>query len=147
MNFEKIKWQLLSLKTKHEKKLRFLIVGSINTMVGLSVYPILYVVFSPVGFGYIQVLLLAQIPCITFSFITNKYFVFRTKGNLTKEYAKFSIFHMTLLLINLIFLPTLVEVLRINPIVSQTLFVILVIVTSFIWHNSITFKLPKETNL
>ena len=146
MNFEKIKWQILHIASNNKKKLRFLIAGGLNTLVGLSVYPLLYFLLLPAGFGYIQVLLLAQIPCVTFSFITNKYFVFKTKGNLTKEYIKFFIFHMVLLLINLIFLPTLVEMFKINPVYSQTLFVILVIFTSFFWHDSITFRLSKEKN-
>ncbi|OIN00904.1 GtrA family protein [Polynucleobacter sp. QLW-P1DATA-2] len=123
-----------------KKKYVFLIAGGVNTLVGFLVYPLLYLALSPVGFGYIQILLAAQIPCITFSFATNKYFVFRTKGNLKKEYLKFTVFYAVILLINLIFLPILVEIFGVSPIISQTLFVALTIVTSFFWHNFITFK-------
>ena len=128
------------MASDHEKKIRFLIAGGVNTLVGFLVYPLLYLALSPVGFGYIQILLAAQIPCITFSFATNKYFVFRTKGNLKKEYLKFTVFYAVILLINLIFLPILVEIFGVSPIISQTLFVALTIVTSFFWHNFITFK-------
>lgn len=129
----------------HNKKLRFLIAGGVNTLVGLSVYPILYFYLEPIGFGYIEVLLLAQIICITFSFASNKYFVFKTKGNLKKEYIKFFIFYGFYLLLNLLCLPFLVEVMKISPIISQTLFSIAIIISSYFWHNFITFKKPKES--
>lgn len=124
----------------HEKKLRFLIAGGVNTIVGLSVYPLLYIALEPLGIGYFQVLILSQFPSITFSFITNKYFVFRTKGNLKREYIKFFTFYGFYFLLNLICLPLLVEVLKINPIISQTLFAIAIIMTSYFWHNAVTFK-------
>lgn len=130
---------------RHEKKLRFLIAGGLNTVIGLSVYPILYYFLEPLGVGYIQVLLLAQIICITFSFISNKYFVFKTKGNIKKEYAKFFMFYGLYLVLNLICLPFLVEAIQISPIISQTFFSIAIIISSYFWHNFITFKQPKES--
>ena len=129
----------------HEKKLRFLIAGAINTAIGLAVYPLLYWGLEPMGFGYIQVLVMAQVICITFSFTTNKYYVFKSKGNLKKEYLKFFAFHGLYFALNLICLPILVELLKINPIISQTIFAVAVIVTSYFWHNAITFKSTKES--
>ena len=129
----------------HEKKVRFLIAGCVNTLVGLSVYPILFILLKPIGFGYMEVLFLAQLICITFSFISNKYFVFKTKGNIKKEYVKFFMFYGFYLAVNVICLPVMVEVIKITPIVAQTLFSIAIIVTSYFWHNFITFKQPKES--
>jgi putative flippase GtrA len=131
--------------TGHEKKLRFLIAGSINTLVGLSVYPLLFIVLEPMGVGYIKVLIIAQLICITFSFISNKYYVFKSKGNLRQEYIKFFMFHGFYFLLNLICLPVLVEIFKINPIISQTLFAIFIIVTSYFWHNAVTFKSTPES--
>uniref|UniRef100_B1XTF3 GtrA family protein n=1 Tax=Polynucleobacter necessarius subsp. necessarius (strain STIR1) TaxID=452638 RepID=B1XTF3_POLNS len=136
---------LCSIIINHNKKLRFLIAGGVNTLIGLSVYPILYFFLEPIGFGYIEVLLIAQLICITFSFITSKYFVFKTKGNSHKEYIKFFIFYGFYGALNLLCLPFFVEVLKITPIISQALFSITIIVTSYFWHNFITFKQPKES--
>jgi putative flippase GtrA len=133
------------LVSRHEKKLRFLIAGGINTLIGLSVYPALYFLTSPLGAGYIQVLLWAQIICITFSFVTNKYFVFKTKGNIKKEYAKFFAFYAIYFAINLIFLPIMVEGLGISPIIAQTIFSIAIVISSYFWHNFITFRKFKES--
>jgi putative flippase GtrA len=136
---------LHSIIINHNKKLRFLIAGGVNTLVGLSIYPILYLILEPIGVGYIKILLLAQVISITFSFITSKYFVFKTKGNSRKEYIKFFIFYGFYGALNLLCLPFFVEVLKITPIISQALFSIAIIVTSYFWHNFITFKQPKES--
>jgi len=136
---------LRSIIINHNKKLRFLIAGGVNTLVGLSIYPILYLILEPIGIGYIKILLLAQVITITFSFITSKYFVFKTKGNSHKEYIKFFIFYGFYGALNLLCLPFFVEVLKITPIISQALFSIAIIVTSYFWHNFITFKQPKES--
>lgn len=132
------------LIARHEKKLRFLIAGGVNTLVGLSVYPLLYLLLDPLGWGYIKVLLLAQVICITFSFVSNKYFVFKTKGNIHKEYAKFFLFYGLYLALNLLCLPLLVEKMGISPIISQTLFSVAIIVSSYFWHNFFTFRQEKE---
>lgn len=133
------------LINRHEKKLRFLIAGGVNTLVGLSVYPVLYFLFSPLGAGYIQILLLAQIICITFSYVSNKYFVFKTKGNIKKEYAKFFSFYAIYLGLNLIVLPIMVEGLKMSPVIAQTIFSIAIVISSYFWHNFITFKQHQES--
>jgi putative flippase GtrA len=112
------------------KKIRFIIAGGINTAFGLSVYPLIYFFLEPFGIGYIKALFIASIISITFSFLTSKYYVFNFYG-----------FYFS---INLICLPILVEVLKITPIISQTLFSIFIIVTSYYWHNFVTFKNVKE---
>lgn len=126
--------------SKHQKKIRFLIAGGINTAVGLAVYPILYVLLNPFGVGYIRALIFSQIICITFSFVSNKYFVFKTKGNIKKEYPKFFAFYGIYFVLNLLCLPAMVEMLNMNPMIAQTLFSIAIIVSSYFWHNTITFK-------
>ena len=143
--FENLKLAIFKLSSGHQKKFRFLIAGGVNTIVGLSVYPLLFITLEPLGAGYVQVLIIAQIICISFSFVSNKYFVFKTIGNLKKEYFRFFIFHGFYFLLNLICLPLLVEILKINPVISQTLFVAVIIMTSYFWHNAVTFKSNPES--
>ena len=128
----------------HQKKIRFLIAGVINTVVGLGMYPLLYMILNPKGVGYIGVLFLAQLVCITFSFVSNKFFVFKTQGNFRNEYVKFFSFHGIYFAINLAALPALVEIFKLNPMIAQTIFSIFIIVTSYFWHNAVTFKASKE---
>jgi putative flippase GtrA len=125
---------------KHEKKCRFLIAGAINTAFGLLLYPFLYLLLEPLGLNYLQILLLSQAIGISFAFISHKYFVFKTQGNIKKEYSKFLAFHLIYLGLNLVILPYMVTSWKFNPMVAQTLFAVAVILSSYFWHNSITFK-------
>lgn len=123
----------------HGKKFRFLLAGALNTLIGLGLYPLLYVFLSN-KLGYMGILGLSQFICVTFSFLTNKFFVFKTKGNTKSEYLKFFMFHMAYLMLNVIGLPVMVELLRMNPMAAQTIFASFIAVTSYYWHNLITFR-------
>jgi putative flippase GtrA len=133
-----------SFFSKHQKKIRFLVVGVMNTAVGLAMYPLLYTLLRPFEIDYIGTLIFSQIICITFSFISNKYFVFKTKGNIKKEYPKFFAFYGIYFLLNLVCLPFMVEILNLNPMIAQTIFSIAIVASSYFWHNMITFKYIKE---
>lgn len=128
------------LAVQHETKVRFLFAGALNTAVGLATYPALYFLLASLELHYMAILLISQVLCVAFSYLTNKYLVFRTTGNVLREFAKFVTFHLGYLLLNLVSLPLLVEFLHMNPVVGQTLFAVLVIVSSYFWHDNITFS-------
>ena len=121
-----------------------MIAGVVNTGVGLIMYPFLYFVLSRHGLGYLQILILSQIVCILVAFLNNKYFVFKTQGNFLSEIIKFLWFHGVYLVANLIALPIMVEEFGANPVIAQTLFAFAVIVSSYFWHNKITFSEKKN---
>jgi putative flippase GtrA len=123
----------------HERKVRFLFAGMLNTMFGLAAYPALYFLLGPLRLHYMAVLGIAQIACVTFSYLTNKFLVFRTAGNYLNEGGKFALFHLFYFAVNLVALPFLVEIVGMPPVWGQTLFAIAVIVTSYFWHSNITF--------
>jgi putative flippase GtrA len=129
-----------NLADQHQLKVRFLLVGALNTAVGLSVFPALYLLAVPLQLHYLSILVISQILCVSFSFLTSKFLVFRTSGNYLRESGKFISFHLSLFLLNLAALPALVELAGMNPIWAQMLFTILVIVTSYFWHSNITFS-------
>ena len=128
---------------QHEVKIRFLFAGLFNTLVGLATFPILYFALSAYELHYLKVLSLSQIVCVCVAFITNKFLVFRTRGNYMAEFIKFISFHLTYFFINLISLPVLVEFLNFNPVTGQVMFAIVVIISSYFWHSKITFT-PKN---
>jgi putative flippase GtrA len=132
-----------SLAGQHQTKIRFLLAGALNTAIGLAVYPALYFMAAPLKLHYLTILTISQILCVTFAFLTNKFLVFRTSGNLLRESGKFLTFHLSYFLVNLAALPALVEFAGMNPVWGQTLFAVLVIVTSYFWHSRITFSSTK----
>jgi putative flippase GtrA len=129
---------------KHQIKIRFLFVGGINTFFGLALYPVLYYFLQSYQIHYLLILILTQIISIFFSFITNKFLVFKTQKNFFSEFLKFSTFYVLYFIINVIFLPIAVELLHFNPVVAQTSFAFLIILSSYFWHNQITFFKKKK---
>jgi putative flippase GtrA len=135
----------LSLAGRHQTKVRFLLAGAFNTAIGLSVYPALYFLAAPLKLHYLTILVVSQSVCITVAFLTSKFLVFRTSGNYKKETGKFLAFHLFYFMVNLAALPLLVEFAGMHPVWAQTLFAVLVIVTSYFWHSRITFSPTKVT--
>jgi putative flippase GtrA len=129
-----------ALLHKNRQKIHFLLVGGLNTLFGLAAYPIIYFLTRSSGLGYLWVLAISQSICVTFAFFTNKNLVFKTQGNYLKEYRKFISFHASIFAINLILLPVLVDRLGLSPVIAQTLFSILIIVSSYFWYSRVTFK-------
>lgn len=135
------KW-IVSVKgfAEHQQvKTRFLMVGVFNTLFGLSSYPILYF-FISTNVHYLLILSISQSLNITFAYLTNKFIVFKTKGNYKKEISRFLTFHLSYFLLNLAALPISVESFGIHPIFAQTSFAVLVLVLSYFWQSRITFN-------
>ena len=131
------------LIAKHRRKIDYLVVGGINTVIGLSAFPALYFLTKPYQLHYMVVLAISQVFCVTVAFFTNKHLVFRTQGNHLSEYLKFSAFYSAYFVINLIVMPILVEFAGMNPVKSQILISIGIIISSYFWHSKITFA-PKK---
>jgi len=124
----------------HQEKLRFLVVGGINTLFGIAAYPMIYLLLAGLDAHYLVILVISQIVCVSFSFMTNKYFVFRTTGNYWREYQKFWLLHLGAFAINLLVLPLAVDGLKMNPMIAQTAYAIVMAIISYFWHSKITFS-------
>jgi putative flippase GtrA len=125
---------------RHGQKVRYLLAGGLNTAVGLAAYPALYFLLAPLGVHYLGVLGASQVFCIGFAYLTNKFLVFKTKGNYARETSRFVAFHAAYFVLNLLVLGFLVERLDIPPVWAQMGFAVLVIITSYLWHSKITFS-------
>src|SRR5882724_11466034 len=129
----------------HETKVRFLLAGALNTVFGLAAYPTFFFLLAPRKLHYMVVLGITQVICVAFSYLTNKFLVFRTAGNYLRGSGKFVLFHLSYFLVNLVALPLLVEIVGMSPVWGQTLFAVAVIITSYFWHSNITFA-PARTS-
>lgn len=138
--------QIWAWVLQHQTKARFLVVGGFNTMLGLSLFPLLYWILIPRGLHYLEIWFFSQTICIFTAFLTNKFWVFRTSGNYKQEFFKFASFHFTILLVNFMVLPLMVNLFEINPVIVQTLFALCVIVSSYFWYSQITFKKKQTSN-
>ena len=126
-------------RDEHQVKIRYLLVGFLNTLFGLGIFPVLYIALQSNNLHYLHVLILSQLVGTTFAYLMTKYFVFKTKGKYINEFLRYSTFHFIYFLLNLAILPFLVEVIHLTPIIAQAFFSMTVIVSSYFWHSQITF--------
>ena len=134
---------------KHALQYRFIIVGGFNTLIGIIVYPLLYWLLVPASHAVNilvvdSVLVVSQVICITNSYITNKYFVFKAKGSSFWEYIRFTLFYNIIFVINLGLLPLLIKMTQVNPAKIQACINVFVAISSYFWHKLFTFKSVKD---
>ena len=122
------------------RPLRFLVAGAANTVFGLAVYPLLLWSSPTLHRHYLIALGIAQAISLCFAFATYKLGVFRTRGNLAREFGTFSGFYLFNYAANWAALPLLVEVAGLPPVVAQLGFTAVLIVGSWFWHNNVTFR-------
>ena len=123
-----------------ERSLRFLVAGGINTVFGLAFYPLLLWSVPLLRTHYLAALAISQAVCLCFAFMTYKLGVFRTRGNVAREFGTFSSFYLFNYAANWAALPLLVELGRVPPVIAQIGFTIVLVVGSFFWHSRVTFR-------
>ncbi len=126
-----------------ERPLRFLVVGGINTALGLTFYPLLLWTFPYFRAHYLIALGIAQAVCLCFAFVTHKFAVFRTRGNVLREFASFSSFYLFNYAANWAALPLLVELGGVAPVIAQFGFTAVLVIGSYFWHSRVTFRAAR----
>jgi putative flippase GtrA len=76
---------------------------------------------------------------ITNAFVGYKLFVFRTRGNIIREYFRFYIVYGGSFLINVMLLPLFIGRLKMNVYASQAIITFMTIIGSFLMHKKFTF--------
>ena len=128
--------RIFSVDQKETKQvIKFVAVGLLNTIVGYGSFFILsYYTF------YLFALILSHFIGVTHSYIWNKYWTFRTPKNHVKEFVKFNIVYLVILLTNVTLLGFLVEVLAIDPRIGQLIALPMVTIISYFGHRFWSFN-------
>ena len=138
-----------SIRNKYNdsKYFRYLMIGCVNSVVGFGVFPVLFYFFKKVQSHYVLLLIASWFVATSFSFTTNKIFVFQSGDGWIREYVRVLPFNLIVLIVNIILLPAVVEIFGCHPVLIQVLFGILVIICGFLWYDHITFNKSKNRNV
>jgi len=117
----------------------YLIIGSLNTLVGYIVGVMVYNAIST-HYHIIAISIISNLICITFSFYTIKKFVFKSKNNWINEYLKSNISYISIFFISTSILWIFVDILKIDIIYSQGIVIIISAVLSYSFNFNYTFK-------
>ncbi len=92
---------------------RYLAVGVCNTLFSYGSYAALTALLTPhIPVPYVAASVIAGLMHITFSFLTYKWFVFRTKGNYFREWSRCIVVYGGTTLLGTAVLPVIVFLLR-----------------------------------
>lgn len=116
--------------------IRFGVVGVKNNII----YYFLYVVLSLVGIGHSLAVVVVYAFGLAYSFLFNKNFVFKDRGNSTFKFAKYGLVYLLGLSVNLTALRVLTVDFGVNHFVAQGLLILLVSAIVFILLRTLVFE-------
>lgn len=119
------------------QKLRYLLVGGFNTV-------LVYILFAAAvrwgGLSYKTAIVLVYIAGVNVSIFTMRYYVFRSSGNLKREYAKAWSVYFFAMLINYVAMYFMVDVCAVNELAAQGVYTVFITVLTYILHKSFSFS-------
>jgi putative flippase GtrA len=120
------------------EQVQYLVVGGWNTFFGYAAWAVLQYLFGDVV-DY-RLIIIASYPiAIANAYVTHRYIVFRSHGPILREIPRFSFVYVLTLLANLLLLPVLLEVIPLSIYLVQGIFLVGVVITSYIGHRYFSF--------
>lgn len=130
----------------NDQRLAFLAVGAINTVVGFSIF---VACSETVGdftdrragtiAGTLVTVGISHVLSVLFAFVMHRRFVFRVRGHVLRDFARFESVYLTVLGINAVALPVLVE-LGLHRIPAQALVILCTTLLSYFGHRHFSFR-------
>ena len=125
------------------EKIRYLLVGGFNTVAAYAIFAALYFILNEI-FGvvllYGLMLLLQNAISVQISIFTMRYFVFRSRGNLLREYSRAAKVYTLMGILNYGWLLIAHKMLNMHTLIAQPTFLIFSTVMTFILHKYFSFK-------
>ena len=123
----------------NQKRIRYLLVGGLNTLVGYSIGIAIYKAFSD-SLGILWIGVISNILSITVAFLSYKTLVFKTKGMWLTEYMKSYLVYGGIAVIGIIFLWVFVDKMKISIWLAQALVMGMTVIISYLGHSRLTFR-------
>jgi putative flippase GtrA len=131
------------LRWIQSREFAFLVVGGLNTLLGLVSFALFYRLFGDT-LHYLGSLVLAYVVGIGASFVVYRRFVYKVRGNVLLDLVRFTGVNAGTFFLNAVCLPILVELAHLPVIPAQVLSIILVTVASYLGHTFISFRRPAD---
>ena len=123
------------------QKLRFLLVGGFNTVFSYLLFVFLVAVLQ---LPYQVALIINYVIAVNVSIFTMRYYVFRSFGNLMKEYTKAWGVYITVMLLNYVAMYIMVDVSEMNELIAQAVYTFFITFFIYFMHKYVSFAKPKD---
>ncbi len=128
----------LLLRVVRDERVAFVLVGSINTVMGY-VWFVLFHVTVGARTGYMVTLLCAHVAAVLCAFGMHRTFVFKVRGHFWLDLARFELVNLTALGINAVLLPLAVELGGLPVLPAQLVVTGVTVVLSYFAHRGFSF--------
>lgn len=133
------------LRLFRNQRIAFVIIGAVNTLIGYIFFIGFELTVGP-RTGYVVVLLLAHVASVLCAFVLYRRLVFRVRGHVFRDLARFEVVYLTALATNLVLLPVLVEWGDLRVITAQSVIVLIGAAISFFGHKHFSFRRPRAAS-
>ncbi len=123
-------------------KVRFLVVGSYNTLFGFVAFALLYAWLGD-PLHYLVIATISHFIAVTNAYFSHRVLVFRAQGALLPAYLRFNVATLGTLVGGLTLMALLVDLGGFNPLLAQGVVVMVNAVFSYFTHKLYTFGLPS----
>lgn len=120
------------------EKLRFLVVGAINTLVGYLIFACLYLLIGT-WLHYLLVALVSHFLAVSLAYSLHRTIVFRSTGPIWPEFLRYNLSLLTVLGAGMAGLYLLVSSLGLSPLPAQAIVTILSVIGSYLAHRNYSF--------
>ena len=131
---------------RHREQLLYLVFGGWYTLFGYGVWALLQFALGE-RLPYLAIVVLSWPIAVLNAYVVYRYFVFRSRGPILREFPRFSLVYLATLLVNLALLPVALRVLPFNIYVVQALFLAVVVVCSYLGHRYFSFGGRRRTRV
>ena len=134
------------LYARRREQILYLVFGGWNTLFGYGIWALLQYALGE-RLPYLAIVVLAWPIAVLNAYVVYRYFVFRSRGPIVREFPRFSLVYLATLLVNLALLPVALRVLPFNIYVVQALFLAVVVVCSYLGHRYFSFGSGHRTRV
>jgi putative flippase GtrA len=132
------------LRLIRDQRVAFLIVGGVNTLIGLGWFLLFHRLVGQVV-GYMGTLVLAHVGAVLCAFVLHRRFVFRVRGQVLVDLARFELVNLGALAANAVLLPVFVELVGLQVILAQIISTFISVVTTYVGHRGFSFRRSRST--
>ena len=118
---------------------RFLIVGIYNTVFGYTAFALAYWALGE-ALHYALIATAIHFVAVSHSFITQRYWVFRSTGCWKSEFARFHVSYLVMLPVGIALLAFFFDLLGLPMLLAQAFGLVVTVVLSFLSSKYFTFR-------
>ena len=137
-----LKTRIITIIKKNKEIVMYLVFGVLTTIVSLVIYSFCTIVLLDAEDAFQLQLanVISWLGSVTFAYVTNKRFVFRSQNAVSKEIGKFYISRLGTLFIDMGLMYLLVTIANLNDIFAKAVVQGIVIVSNYILGKFLVFK-------